>query len=114
MDTEVLSQDATPPTTRTEIQEPITPRTKRSVHEMIANEVLSHIEEGVDHAFQPATLNAQGGICTVVYDVGEQGLLTLIHQEHSRGDTRKTNFEQFEVEKPPKYSRTSRWRIKHS
>lgn len=76
MDTEVPTQDATSAITPTEIQELIVVKIKRSSHGMIANEIPSLIDEALDHTFQSAIMSAQGGICTVMYKVVEQVLLT--------------------------------------
>lgn len=48
---------------------------------MIANEMLSLIDEAQDQAFQSATVSAQSRVRTVMYDVVEQVLFDVIRQD---------------------------------
>lgn len=52
-----------------------------SAHEMIAYEMPSLIDQALNHAFQSATLKAQGQIHTILYYVVEQMMLDLICQD---------------------------------
>lgn len=84
---------------RTENKDVIASKVTSTLKEIITNELSTMVEETLQNTLRAFFLNVQSGIRSVVYNVVEQLVLDLLHQEVI-AETLETHIAKFSTQMP--------------